>query len=504
MATKYFLPFIFLLMFNKLSANNGMDALDTARYYINNKQLNKAESILKKYHNNYPNEVNGVRLYAQVAYWLNDLPTAYNLFETYLANTTNPYQPELVLDYSRMLFEQYQLPKAKKLLLKYTKNDTTNVEANNMMGTILYWQGNADGAMAYFNKVLKQYPTNDWAKRYAAEIDEAIAPYLQFQSGYTDDTQPLSVTDFGLEFGFGESLRNKMKLGVDVQAFNLDGSHKNAYDFYAGDTYSFPRTKTTVAVNAGIYKTIAKDTTRFTSSITLSQQLVKHVSLALEAGRLPYTYTIKGTQAATMENRYQASLAYDNPKGFSGKVGYIYDLFNDDNNIQTAYLWALSPAVKASIFSFKVGYAYNYSNAMHSRYASTETIAEIISKYAITTYINGVYSPYFTPNNQQVHSVLATVSVNLSKKLSIGVNSSTGVNATGKNPYLYLIKSGSTDTLGTSFSQTNFTPVKINGNIDYSISKQLGLQLIYTYFKTFFYTSNAINLSLKYSFINGK
>jgi len=137
----FFASVFFLLLFNSASANGGMESLDTARYFINNKQLHKAETILKAYHDNYPNEVNGIRLYAQVAYWLNELTVAYGLFETYMANPKNAYQPELVLDYSRMLFEQYQLTKAMELLTEYIKKDGTNAEANDMMGTISYWQG---------------------------------------------------------------------------------------------------------------------------------------------------------------------------------------------------------------------------------------------------------------------------------------------------------------------------------------------------------------------------
>jgi tetratricopeptide (TPR) repeat protein len=504
MAMRYFFASVFfLLSFSGASANGGMESLDTARYFINNKQLHNAESVLKGYHYNYPNEVNGIRLYAQVAYWLNEPTVAYNLFETYLADAKNPYQPELVLDYSRMLFEQYQLPKAKELLLKYTKNDTTNVEANNMMGTILYWQGNADGAKGYFNKVLKQYPANDWAKKYSAEIDAALAPYLQFRSGYIHDTQPLSITDFGLEFCYKESLKKKEILGVDVQAFNLNGLNKNAYNLYGGYSFSFLSTKTTFDVVVGLYRNTAKDTTEITSKLAITQQLAKHLTLVLDAGVLPYTNTIAGVEAATTERKYQASVGYENSKVLSGKVGYIYDLFTDGNNVQTEYLWALSPAIKASIFSFNVGYAFNYANAAHSRYAATETLAEIIAGYGTTTTITGFYSPYFTPQHQQVHSVLANVSVAPTSKITVGVNSSFGVSATADNPYLYLSKVD-TIAISTGFSKTNFTPVKINGNVNYNISKKWGLQLNYTYLKTFFYTSNAVTLSLKYSFNNGK
>jgi len=352
--------------------------------------------------------------------------------------------------------------------------------------------------------VLKQYPTNDWANKYKREIEAASAPYIQFHSGYTSDTQPLKLLDLGIEAGVYHSALWNPKIAFDLQDFTIAGASKNAYSLNGGNTFSFPTTKTTITPTIGVYKSIAGDTTKFTGSLAVNQKLNKYFSVAVSAGILPYTYTISGVQGAVVEDKYQASLGYDDPKGFSGKAGYIYDQFKDDNNVQTAYLWALSPELKASIFSFKAGYAFNYANALHSRYASTESIPEIISNYGNTTTINGIYSPYFTPENQQVHSILANVSVAPSKKLNIAVNTSTGLYAVGNNPYLYLEKSGYAITFGTGFSQTRFTPVKINGNVNYNISKKWDLQLNYTYLKTFFYTSNAVNLSLKYSFNNGK
>jgi|GEM_PF-2046935 len=504
MASRYVLSFIFLLLFGRISANSGMESLDTARYFINNKQLNKAENILKTYHKNYPNEVNGIRLYAQVAYWQNELELAYSLFETYMANPKNPYQSELVLDYSRMLFEQYQLIKAMALLTEYIKKDTTNAEAFDMMGTISYWQGKPISAKQYFDKVIKLYPTNDWANKYEGEIIDESAPYIQFHSGYTSDTQPLKVLDLGVEAGVYHSALWNPKIAFAMQDFTIAGVSKNAYLLSIGNTFSIQSTKTTITPTIGLYKTIAGDTTKFTRSLAVNQKLNKYFSVTVNAARLPYTYTISGVQGAVVEDKYQGSLSYDNPKGFSGKVGYIYDQFMDDNNVQTAYLWALSPEIKASIFSFKLGYAFNYANALHSRYASTESVGEVISNYGKTTAIDGIYSPYFTPLNQQVHSLLANVSVKLSKKLSIAVSSNTGVYGTGDAPYLYLQQVGTSLSFGSGASQTRFIPVKINGNINYNISKQLSLQFYYTYTKTFYYTSNAASVNLKYRFNHGK
>lgn len=116
MACTLWITLISLFLFsNNLLAQ--LDTTETARQlsYIHN--YAEADALLTAFEKTHPNDINAVRLHAQILYWMKDYSAALNLCSSYLKN--NPEWHFLKLDYARMLYELQQWKKAKVVLIEY-------------------------------------------------------------------------------------------------------------------------------------------------------------------------------------------------------------------------------------------------------------------------------------------------------------------------------------------------------------------------------------------------
>ena len=110
----------------------------------------------------------------------------------------------------------------------------------------------------------------------------------------------------------------------------------------------------------------------------------------------------------------------------------------------------------------------------------------------------GVYNPYFTPKEQEIHSALFISSYKPTKKITLQAKLNYGLQATVQNPYRIEVTPNQFETGG--FYKADFNYTEINASIDYSISKNFGINANYVYQETFFYTRDNFNLGLNFIF----
>ncbi|MES2396918.1 MAG: hypothetical protein V4549_12980, partial [Bacteroidota bacterium] len=219
----------------------------------------------------------------------------------------------------------------------------------------------------------------------------------------------------------------------------------------------------------------------------------------------PYLNTISSLKNNVMQNNVSAFVSFDKSNSWKGKAGYTFQQFNDGNYMQSAYGWVLSPSLRFSKFETTIGYAYNYCDTKDNRFVPVKTLNEIIAVYSSTAQITGEYNPYFTPQNQQIHSVLGNVIFSPFKSLSFSVNAKIGFYAVADNPYLFLDKSTANELVITrGFVSEKYFPMEIKGKINYTLSRKMEVEADYVYLQTFYFNSNTINLAFKYTFINEK
>lgn len=480
---------------------NTKDTVEIARQLSYEKNYPDAVSLLAAYEKSHPDEINSVRLHGQILYWMEDYKTAFELYESYLKN--NPDQHYLKLDYGRMLFELEKYDEAKVLVSDYLKTDTANVEAKNMLGTIAYWQGQPKVAISYFQNVLYQYPTNEWALKYMNEINLVTAPYIIIKSGYTDDTQPLSYIYSNLESGWYISSLLFPKIIFQMQNFDDGAEKKNSSFFQIENKFSFPKIIMYSTVSAGLMKSPVKDETKWIGSIELNKGISRYISLSAIAGRIPYFHTLSSLEMTVMQNNYSVSFFYNKSNSWNGNAGYFFQQFDDNNYVQSLYAWLLSPPVNFSIFKIHIGYGFNYSDSKENRFVSIKPLNEIITNYNSNVKITGEYNPYFTPKDQQIHSVLGNIFFSPLESVTFFVNGNIGLYAVAEDPYLFLDENMNNEIIiNRDFASKKYFPLEIIGKINYSISQKVSLEADYTYLQTFYFKSNSLNLAFKYTFIN--
>jgi tetratricopeptide (TPR) repeat protein len=492
-----FLFFILFLFSTSLSAqsNTPTDTIEIARQLAYNKNYTKAVTLLETFELNHPKDINSVRLHAQILYWMNHFENAFQLCENALKNIPNQY---IKLDYARMLFEQYQLQRAEEILIDYLKSDKSNVEANNMMGTISYWNGNPGLAKSYFKLVIKRYPKNEWALRYLNEINIHTAPYLKFISNYNDDTQPLQSINSVLESGWYSSNWLSPKVKFEFNHFIDTLKEHNTYSFQLGNKFSLSGIKTEFSIAGGVYKNQNDDTLNWIGEAELNKRLLKHFYVSLMAERKPYLYTLSSLQNTIMHNRYTVAFHYEKADSWNGMIAYNILEFPDNNSIQSFSSWLLTPPLKFLKLELSIGYANNFADSKINHFTSTKTISEIIANNNV---IDGIYNPYFTPELLQIHSAIAQLAIIPSKSFSILLNGSFGVYAMAENPYLFLSSDENNQLIiCKDYTPMKFNPFDITAKLLVKVSNLLIIESGYTYNKTLFYTNQNVNLTLKYIF----
>ena len=207
-----------------------------------------------------------------------------------------------------------------------------------------------------------------------------------------------------------------------------------------------------------------------------------------------------------IQNHLAGSIGWNDQNSWNGEAAVEAFTYPMDHNLTyTGYAWVFGPPVKFSIFQFRFGYGYNYSNSKQNRFISEKSLSEIISNYDASAKITGIYNPYNTPIDQQVHSFLLAITGHPLKWLDFSINANAGLYATTKAPYLYLDKDKTNNTiLKTGFAITSFYPLTVQLQVLMKLSEQIHLQVEYTYMSTYFYTSHYAGIGLNIRFPNEK
>ena len=183
-----------------------------------------------------------------------------------------------------------------------------------------------------------------------------------------------------------------------------------------------------------------------------------------------------------------------------GKAAFENHFFRDGNTIRQAYAWLLVPALRLPAFTLDGGYAFSYSDASVNTFSPIDPLSVLLTR---PESIGGFYNPYFTPENQQVHSLLAIAKIEVSKKASFVAKATVGVLASAGNPYLYIRTDYSaTFEVSRGFDSERFHPLELQGEMRLKVSRQLSLSGSYVFGRLFFYQRHQGNLALKYLFVS--
>jgi len=495
--------FTFLFAFNSftISAQSYQDSLQAAVKLREAGKMKEAIGMLSLIHKAHPNDLNTTWYYAQSSFLAGENELSFSLYEA--AIRIQPNNIAIQLDYGKTLANSAELDKAEWMLNNILEKDKNNAEAWLYLGRVYYWQGRYKEAEKLLNNLVRNTNSKSEARKLLAQLHSDIAPWLQFQTSLAHDDQPLNILTTGEKGGWYVS--SLLNLDFEMQ-FPLVRTSKNDnylfQGFKAGNKFQFRKASTNLYLAAGIFNNSKAGKLFMTGDLRIEKSLSKKLVFTAEAQRKPYYFTRGSLDTALMENHFSASLAWNKPERWNGKLNFEHGIFTSDDESVSAFSgWIFAPQIKWGKWDLHFGYGYNYSNATVNHYESSKSIESIVNSGNTTAAVEGVYNPYFTPKEQQIHSVLASLNAQISKSLRLKVNGNVGFYATTLYPYLYLQQDlDGNYQMVRGFESTRFIPYEMKASLDWKLSPSLLFVTELNYFHTIYYSGEMIRLSLKKTF----
>ncbi|HSJ67005.1 MAG TPA: hypothetical protein VK921_04995, partial [Anditalea sp.] len=196
--------------------------------------------------------------------------------------------------------------------------------------------------------------------------------------------------------------------------------------------------------------------------------------------------------------------------------------FEDDNYVRVGTATLIFSIAKSKLINFNMGYGFMMADSKENRFKLAEPFQAYVHETEIGTQFPGVFDPYFTPQNQRVHSAIADLNVNISPKLKLYLYSNIGIQASIDNPNVVFYGSSDpnhyVDPIPTAPNNpafqihpddifrilipTEYFPMDLKGSINWNMTKNLNLKTEYAYQKAVFFDSHMVSLGLNWNLSN--
>ncbi len=495
--------FISSFLIHELSAQSTLDTLSIVNSRIKEKRLDEAAKLLEHYCHSHPKDFNAIWLYAQDEYWLGHFTHAIELYS--LGKNLQPTNAYLQLDYARVLLNMGKYKKSQTLLLKLRDYDVTREAAMYEMVKLYYWQKNNLQAKKEAEELLKANPKNEATKNLLNDILISSSPWVKMATGYTTDTQPIQSASPSLEGGVALHKFLAPYAGAYSPFYNYSGKTASAKWFIIGNQFSFGK-GSELKLDMGSVQFPYQGKQDITGHIGLRQKLNKSVTFDVQAEHKPYFNTLRSLDTIVTVNHFSSSLELNSETGAIGKIAFEDNHFADGNDVYSIYGYLLSKSIKFLGSKLRIGYSLAFNDSKDNRFVPTQTISEMVAAYNKGNYqISGIYDPYFTPQQQQINSLVLSFLFPIGKKIKFGVNANGSFYATTFNPYYYLQKKNQvTYTLTKDYATIQYSPMEASTYIEWTPSVTWSIRADYQYRKTFFFNSQFVGLSVRAILFNEK
>jgi hypothetical protein len=476
------------------------DTLSRVKLLSQQGDLNKSLDLIRLYHEDHGEDMYTNWIYGQVAYQAHKFKLSATMYEKALS--LSPEEKGLRLDYAKTLVNGGELDRAEKELTVCTEKDPANPEPWLYLARIFYWRGEYTTSLAYLDNLILNVPDYLPAKNLRDQVRHDMSPWLSLELPYSSDDQPLKMISPSIVGGINRSNLLGMDFRVTAPLSLKDSSDFTSVGVSIGNKFHFNKPKLSIYLNLGLFNHTSLNSWGWTGELKVEKQLFKKLVLWADVKRSPYLYTLGSLQLPLFENHLTLAATWNDPDRWNGQVNFEESTFSSDDNLVTAFCgWIFAPAVKTGRFDFHFGYGYNYSNSRKNTFASTKTVDEVLATWDQDSTINGAYDPYFTPNDQQIHSLLATVNFKAAKKLSFFLNLNVGVYATTMYPYLFLNETDSDSLfIDKSYVKERFNPFNGTLGLNWNILKDLDLKATFNYNSTIYYKTRTFGITISKRF----
>jgi hypothetical protein len=483
--------FIFLL-----HSQESPDTLVYAKLLMKNGDNAKAAQLLAGWTKNHPNDTDAFWLFAQNQYLLKKFAHSQDLFRQALS--IEPQNLSLKLDYIEYLMNMGRLHKARQQLSLLSKKEAEEPHALHVEAKWHYWSGNLLTAQQLAEKASKKKFVP--APALLKEIKKSRSPVVSITGAYSTDTQPLERINSTTSLGIARSNVLNLHLNMEYSKILDREIHASAHLVELNNKFSISITGTKIDLGGGIFKLNEFDP-KALYAITITQRLPDNIQLELSSRHLPYLYTTASIGTEVFTDQLRVTAHWMERYGLNVNTGFQKDIFNDRNEINTVWIWLLSPTIRLKKLTGKIGYTFSYSDSELSMYQAFQTLDQILARPDPLAQIDGIYNPYFTPHSMHIHAALLSLQLSLGKRINITLMGNNAFYAHAKNPYLYLNSDqNSVIFIDRGFNKTLFSPFKYEGKIDFQLSNRLGLSAAYLYQRIFFFDIQTAIIHLNHYF----
>lgn len=447
----------------------------------------------------HPDDGEAARLLAQTLYWMKDVEGARVVYEAALVR--HPKDTTLRLQYARMLAETGQRSRARALLAPLTEASATRSEADTLLGTIAYWEGDLTTAERLFTEALQANPTQTDARRQLHAIQTMSAPWLRVSAGLRHDDQPLDRIGVGVEAGWFVTPILPVSVRVEPMEYQLPtGTTRRLWSTEVAIANFFPAARLETEVAGGVlHRSEGVDAPAWQGRVVVGVRLTPDLALRGRIERAPYLYTTSSLDTPVMTQTAAALVHWNNPRGWLGEAAYQQQRFPDANSVVTTYAWLLAPLVHRDRGAeIQAGYAFATGNADQSRFVlanATQPYPPSDPRFSTA----GQYVPYFTPSHLVSHSAIAAVALRPSSTITLRLGGAYPVRATDDAPRF--VVSGTQVQLAT-YART-FSPWNARTSLEIALRDGLTIAATGELGRTPFYSWATADVQMTYRFTRG-
>ncbi|MBA2572783.1 MAG: tetratricopeptide repeat protein, partial [Gemmatimonadetes bacterium] len=368
-----------------------------------------AAAVLRKHLEQHPYDGEATRMLAQTLYWGGAIKEAEAVYEAGL--TQHPDDTRLRLDFARMLIESGRPPARARVLLTPLRADQhAAAEAESLLGSLAYWQGDLTAASRHFERALRHSAENGEAARQLGEIRTLAAPWLRLGGEMRRDDQPLQHLTGSAEAGWYLTPLHSVAVRVQPQRLVAGDTGENllAGEARLGGYWPAARLETEAGVGA-LQRSSAPDAL-WTGRLGVGLRLPRHFAVRARVERAPYLWTGESVATPVMTKSATGLLDWNDARGWMGQAGYVLQQFPDRNRVHTSYAWALAPVVRGAPAEVHLGYGFNYQDAEQNRFILTPAVSRGVG-LGVSDPLAGRYAPYYTPQSMQTHSATGAVTL---------------------------------------------------------------------------------------------
>lgn len=459
-----------------------------------------AVRVLRPYAEAHPDQPWAALLLAQTLYWAGDAEAAQDVYEQALVR--HPNDLNLRLEYARMLVDVLDAARARAMLRPLQREEITASEAERLLGTLAYWQGDWSAAKKHFKEALRRNPEHVQARRQLHEIRAFTVPWAHASSTFRRDNQPLSRLTFSAETGAYLTPLSPLSLQLRTNRYEVGDSLQTTLGVEAAFRWYWPGLRLDTDVKGGFFDRSSDVKTAWTWHVGAGVHLPMHCTLRGVMERAPYVETTTSLSASVMTETILGFLEWNAPRGWEGQAAFSYVRYPDENSVRTAYAWLLAPLIGSAPASLKVGYSYANQDAQENRFVPVGDGTPPPDE--LSNGLEGSYLPYYTPEKLQKHSVLALLAVHPASTVTFQVNASYGLYATEDAPFLYAEPATGSQpaVILKTFYSRRFYPWHVRSTLTAALAPNVTLSLVGEHQRKAYYQTTEVGLKLIHRFTN--